>query len=400
MKNHTKNTPRMKPSKPYPDFPLFAHATGRWAKKVRGQLKYFGPWEDWQRALNKWLEQRDDLMAGRLPQEDTGKVTVRDLVNAFLTSKLAATKTGDISRRTFQDYYQTGARVIAAFGKTRAADNLGPADFQMLANRMQGWAPVTRANEIQRTRTLFKYGYEATLIDKPIIFGPDFRKPSAKVIRAAKADKPTRLFNRQEIRTLLNRAPLLLRAMILLGINAGLGNTDVSELNREHLDLRRGILEYPRPKTAIERRATLWPETVKALKAVLARGQEIITVGASKGRPRHRPKDPKDEAAVFLTHQQRRFVRHNETIRDSVAMAFGKLLRAVGLKREGIGFYSLRHTFESVAGETRDQAAVDRIMGHHDPHVRGHCLHWAKNAEEDTRLRRVTNHVHQWLFGK
>ena len=32
--------------KPRPDFPLFPHQPGRWAKKVRGKLVYFGKTAD------------------------------------------------------------------------------------------------------------------------------------------------------------------------------------------------------------------------------------------------------------------------------------------------------------------------------------------------------------------
>ena len=32
-------------------------------------MRYFGPWEDPEVALNPWLEQKDDLLAGRVPRK-------------------------------------------------------------------------------------------------------------------------------------------------------------------------------------------------------------------------------------------------------------------------------------------------------------------------------------------
>jgi hypothetical protein len=54
-----------KPSKPYPAFPLFLHATGRWAKKFRSKLHYFGPWSNPDGALTKYLDEKDALHAGQ-----------------------------------------------------------------------------------------------------------------------------------------------------------------------------------------------------------------------------------------------------------------------------------------------------------------------------------------------
>ncbi len=87
MTQSTRSVSKNKPAKPSPDFPLFPHATGRWAKKIRGKLHYLEPWADADRALQKYLEQKHGLHAGRTPRVTDDRLTVRDLLNRFLPSK-------------------------------------------------------------------------------------------------------------------------------------------------------------------------------------------------------------------------------------------------------------------------------------------------------------------------
>src|SRR3954471_5896863 len=99
--------PIVKPSKPYPDFPLFPHATRRWAKKIKGKLHYFGPWKDPDGALAKYEAGREALEAGRKPREVSTGVTVKDLVSRFLRHKAQRRDVGELSPRTFVGYKLT-----------------------------------------------------------------------------------------------------------------------------------------------------------------------------------------------------------------------------------------------------------------------------------------------------
>jgi integrase len=62
--------------------------------------------------------------------------------------------------------------------------------------------------------------------------------------------------------------------------------------------------------------------------------------------------------------------------------------------RPGLGFYALRHTFETIAGGSRDQVAVNFIMGHVDESMAAEY----REEIEDERLIAVTNHVRAWLY--
>ena len=44
-----------KPHKPQPDWLLYAHVSGKWAKKTRGTVHYFGNWEEAQKALKEYV---------------------------------------------------------------------------------------------------------------------------------------------------------------------------------------------------------------------------------------------------------------------------------------------------------------------------------------------------------
>jgi hypothetical protein len=58
-----------KPRKPHRDFPSLAHASGTWAKNIRGKLACFGPCGDPNGSLAKYRLQVDDLQAGRTPRD-------------------------------------------------------------------------------------------------------------------------------------------------------------------------------------------------------------------------------------------------------------------------------------------------------------------------------------------
>ena len=105
------------------------------------------------------------------------------------------------------------------------------------------------------------------------------------------------------------------------------------------------------------------------------------------------PKQSEAEGLVFVTKYGQRWSKDASTS-NPISAEFRKLLTKLGLHRSGLGFYALRHTFETIGGDSRDQVAVDAIMGH----ARDDMASAYRERIDDARLVAVTNHVRRWLF--
>jgi integrase len=360
------------------DLPLWRRSDGRWCRKIKGRVHYFGTDRD--KALEEWARVKDDLLAGRTLREKSGGLVVGDLCERFLNAKRLLIESGELSPRTFGQYHSTCKKLVAQFGKHRSVNDLAADDFETLRAAIAKTCGVVGiANEIRLTRMVFKYAYDAGLIASPVRFGPLF-KVKAGTIRKDAAKKAPRMFEAHEVKPILAKADDILKAQILLALNCGFGQADLSDLPKSALDLKGGWATFPRVKTGVERRAALWPETIAAIRKAIAERPE--------------PKDEADADCVFLTHHRNRLVRCTAKFghRDAVGAAFGRLLESLKLKRKGLQFYALRHTFRTIADETRDFPAIDRIMGHADHTMGGRYREWI----DDSRLLAVSEHVRKW----
>ena len=175
--------------------------------------------------------------------------------------------------------------------------------------------------------------------------------------------------------------------MVLLGINCGMDNRHCAYLSHNHLNLQEARFDYARGKTGVQRWGPLWPETVESLRE------------AMESRPT--PKDPSLRDRVFITKYGGSWC-HEEKNVDPIAQEMRKLCKDLGFHQKGVGFYSLRHTFYTIAKKCKDIEAVKFIMGHVEEANDMGAFYDEDNFDEEEvdveRLNTVVNFVRDWLF--
>jgi integrase len=350
-------------------FPAKPRSDGRFQKRIRGTLYYFGANGDRDAALGEYNLVKADLYAGRAVRAAavTDGTSLKDLFNRVLADWEADVDAGKLESDTHTAQKRTLRRFLKFTGPARPWSDLCPDDFTAYAAHLHRikLGPYSFNRERAYILAAFNHADGQDWIERAPKFGKGFRRMPLGKMREAKV---VRCFESTDVNALLGIASDELFAMILLGLNGGFGPSDCGALPWSRVELANALIRFPRVKNNIPRTMPVWPETLAALRSLRA------------SRP--------DDELVFRTKYG------NAWTDNSVAHEFAKLAERAGLKLEkGVGINACRHTFATLANEVRDTDARRHIMGRKLPNLDDIYVETLFVA----RLRSVTDHVRQRL---
>jgi hypothetical protein len=381
-----------------------------------------GGWREAEELYNAWKRKQDNLereaaalraadelkqqqaeeqRLRKLEAEATGELRLVQLCNMYLDHEQKRVKQKDLTAKSYLDIEDMTDLVLRALDKHKIVSDLSPEDFAKIRDAMvrtkrppigEPWSPARIGKFIGLVDTMFNVAYDNEWIENKPRYGAGFKRPSKKRCDEYANEGGDKLFTREEILALLNggwvkdkkqgriwvEPKKQMRAMILLGLNCGFGNTDISVVPVGAFDLKGRVVRLPRTKTASRREIPLWPETIEAVKAVLA----------------ERPDS--ELPNLFLTRFGGPWV-HGKT--DAVQKQFGVLMKAHKIAPDirNAGFYVLRHCFSTIGMQVGDRDGVKSITGHTDKEMIARYNHGLPPMK---RRVDVINHVRQWLFGR
>jgi hypothetical protein len=353
-------------------FKLTKRADGRFAKRIDGRY-FVWPDEPTARAAIIELARRREIGVA----DTTIPATPTDPPLRLIANLFRAARRPNVQPGTWADYETAIDQFLAVVGKHRTASAMQPDDF---AKARAKWAktlgPWKIDNRVQSVRTMFRWAHRVgRLIDREPWYGDAFRKTSAadkrRVQREHVAEHGERVFSRDELKHILGTAKGPVYAFVLLALNGGMYAADIAQLRPADLRVikvdvadraptsvkrpatlkarRRQILhviDTDRGKTGVRRKFILWPETVKAMETC-RRGTD----------------------SLFVTAHGNPWVQGDT---NSIGMLFGRLLNDLGIKRQGVGFGSLRHTHVSAVGAHPDLNAARLVRGHKFSGIESH----------------------------
>lgn len=322
---------------------------------LEGPIERHGIWG--KIADGDQLEAYADMMTDRkVWQERTKRVDAGDkersfgkLVEVYMKQKLETEEKGLRATGTTQQKVYSLNRFVEFVGATTSIDTMG-------YDLWHSWCEHLQANKDVSTWTAKRWMISSKAFVK-WLYKSDRLKSLPKNLdeyQIKVSVKEVEIFTDDEMKTLLANCSdnYGMRAILLLALNTGMNNVDISELKKSELDLKKERITRKRIKTKEEENVPtvtypLWKETIEAIKEVMAKDGEyaLLTSNGTKWVNKERVSETKV----------------NNT--DNIRSAFVRLCKKT--KIEGKSFKMFRATSASKLGNNeRFRAIAPLFLGH------------------------------------
>lgn len=343
------------------------------------------------RKANAILGKQDPLPEA--PARRRRNPSLHEILSRWIRDLRDAAERGELRGSTWVQYRLSAKRISAIAGHYLASD-INPDVTKALYDRLVKAHGVDWAKRgIGHFRAACNHAVDSGWCP-PIRLG---KRITARLASRPPAKMRWRLYTPAEVRMILaaslrgiriangraRPARIQLHAMILLALNGGYGSQELSDLPRSVVDLDHARIDYSRGKTGADHIVPLWPETVRALGwAMSLRPGDDLLFRTREGNPWCTDKHVYRNGKLFKT-----------TKTDNVNELFTELVKPLGLKFPGQGFYKLKHLHATIADRAGDPHATFALAGHELPGSKSHYVH----VGED-RLRRVVEFVREHLL--
>lgn len=441
-------TTTRKPAKPYPDYPLFAHANGRWAKKIGGKTYYFGKWDDPAAALAKF--QKDFPRLSGVQQ--SGETTDCPPKPERPPSKASLLKPYD----GFPLYpHATKRWCKKILGKIHYFGPLN--DWEAALKRYnyempflsQGLIPPPQDKDalvtVEEMCNLFLAHCDSRVASGELAARSfsDYRRVSKVMIQVLGADCAVEHIGKEHLGKLreymankynlvslgneIARCRVIFNYAYRDGLIAAPVRMGSSFARPSAKSIRIAKASQPPKIFTIEELTSIYAHATPVLRAFMLLALNGGMGNSDIGQLQHRhiqngwvdfprpktgiarrfPLWPETLAAIeqcssqgqgddllFLTKYRESWHKADSGTTDCpIAKEFRKICIAAKCHQKGRGFYALRHQFRTIADSACDRVAIDTIMGHADYSMGAVYREWV----DPERLQKVVNHVRQWV---
>lgn len=320
----------------------------------------------------RWLdERRDEARKGTRSIESAE--SLRWCLDKYQQHVGAAANIDSVTADVWHRWFVYCAGQVA---KRDAADN-------------DGWSADTAQKIFTTSRTFVKWCWEREVLDALP------RNLTSRQHRFERPQKAIPTFSNDEIKTLVSAAKGVHRLILLLMLNCGMTQKDVSDLKKSQTDLKAGRITRRRSKTLKQKASRLvsyklWPEVVALLEAhTNADAHEPRALVTKSGKP---------WVWTELTTADKKKKS------DNVATVFNKLKQTIKMTGEGKSLKVFRKTSATMLkrkAEYRDlrflflghseQTVADRRYAESSQTLLDEAVNWLRTEYKVDKLDEATN---------